>query len=687
MDNIVRRRIPSLSSAPTAPAFPNRTGQGTYNYNSGQLFTTTGDGIRVNAGNEGTSTGTIPKATNPNRQGQVQVENSQHPQQGNRPNSPSQIRWDSGKNQNVNQNNLYTAQPAVRQPLHQRGSPGQIRDQDRRGGYSHPEPDNPGLRYGKGQDRQHQSNSLSAHYEDQQLPQFSTQPVDAHHRGYTFDRHQQHGPPNPHQSQHGHDGRPKQTVVMPPQPSTLYQQHGGRGQTYLSQDQQPQFFPDNRPKYQDFTGQVQQHQFTTQMNANSNQYTGQTVQHNVHYTTPPARSAHLPPSNAQSAAQFSKGHSDNRSFCYEWMTDYTGKKFLVRTPISPQFQDTQHQQQWTLPPSTPLLQPSSSVRYQNGDVRYPQMGQQYQPQGNNSHSQNIQAAKYKCRIHPHTGLPYQVQVTPLPPSPAGMVHQSHFQPTPPFGHSQGRHQNDSQQQLFSHGMERSQQSFLQPCDKPDNTLSRNERVAGIVSLLEGGTTKKVPKVLEFAKKCPSKWSKLATMNNINLPLYAWGAVAELESSMSGRSQAMSEGVVLGKLRHLKHALEICCQNSNATDFTGYGWTLARDYVSKVSEEVDQQLIGWQDLEPAVRTATLVSAQMENPRPPPKHEFKIPTNPRQPDKKEPCTSYNKCTTEGKCDYEVAHPDKVCQKKHECSWCKVNKKQSWRHQAWKCKNKEH
>ena len=230
---------------------------------------------------------------------------------------------------------------------------------------------------------------------------------------------------------------------------------------------------------------------------------------------------------------------------------------------------------------------------------------------------------------------------------------------------------------------------MEPCDQSGNiSLSRHEQVAGIVSLLEGGTTKKQPKVLEFAKKCPSKWSKQATINNINLPLYAWGAVTELESSLSGRSQAMLDSVVLGKLRHLKHTLEICCQNSNATDFTGYSWTLARDYASKVSEEVDQSLMSWQDLDTGVRTSTLVSAQMEHPRPlppAPKYEPRVPL--KQAEKKDTCTSYNKCTTAGKCDYEVTNPDKSCLKKHECSWCIIHKKQSWRHQAWKCKNKDH
>jgi hypothetical protein len=56
-----------------------------------------------------------------------------------------------------------------------------------------------------------------------------------------------------------------------------------------------------------------------------------------------------------------------------------------------------------------------------------------------------------------------------------------------------------------------------------------------------------------------------------------------------------------------------------------------------------------------RTATLISSQMEHTRPPP--------TPREPkkvvgggEKKDVCTAYNKCKTEGKCDHEVSHPGK-------------------------------
>ena len=66
--------------------------------------------------------------------------------------------------------------------------------------------------------------------------------------------------------------------------------------------------------------------------------------------------------------------------------------------------------------------------------------------------------------------------------------------------------------------------------------------------------KKHSRLVEFAKMCPAKWAKQTTNASINLPLYTWGAVAELEAALSGRTKGLSEGELLGKLRHLKHIL-------------------------------------------------------------------------------------------------------------------------------------
>ena len=104
---------------------------------------------------------------------------------------------------------------------------------------------------------------------------------------------------------------------------------------------------------------------------------------------------------------------------------------------------------------------------------------------------------------------------------------------------------------------------------------------------------------------------------------------------------MSKDAMLGKLRHFINTMEVCCLNSSATDFTAYGWVLARDYATKVDNEVEQKLTTWQDMPAGVKTATLVSAQMENPRPALKTlSTRVATN----EKEELlCTTYNNCET--------------------------------------------
>ena len=91
----------------------------------------------------------------------------------------------------------------------------------------------------------------------------------------------------------------------------------------------------------------------------------------------------------------------------------------------------------------------------------------------------------------------------------------------------------------------------------------------------------------------------------------------------------------------------------------------------------------------VQTDQLVLAQMDFPRPVP--PLKRAGQGRETDSrfgqaKERCKTYNSCKTEDKCEYELAHPDKKCILKHECSWCKVNLKQSYKHQEWACKKKQ-
>ena len=75
------------------------------------------------------------------------------------------------------------------------------------------------------------------------------------------------------------------------------------------------------------------------------------------------------------------------------------------------------------------------------------------------------------------------------------------------------------------------------------------------------------------------------MENINLPLYTFGAVSELEASLSGRSEPLTATYTLAKLSHLKNIMDVCCLNSDSSDFVGYGWTIAKDYAMKVDASI------------------------------------------------------------------------------------------------------
>ena len=368
-----------------------------------------------------------------------------------------------------------------------------------------------------------------------------------------------------------------------------------------------------------------------------------------------------------------------------------GRKILVRTPLPPNHEAAlrshpgQQHQVATPPP-----------QYRTEFRCSPSTGRQWTVQVpvNTQSTPSVPAAvlpTYEWRIDPHTGEKFQVPVTG----------QSSLQgQTPQLVNKSihGQHQYIGTSPDVTRRDNSQLQSASRVLDQSSNsTLSSHERVAGIVSLLEGGGgSKKGPKVIEFSKKCPTKYSKQATLSNINLPLYAWGVIEEVEAALSGRSQSMQSATVLGKLRHLKNTLEVCCQNSSAHDFTGYGWTLAKDYSTKLNDEIEQGKTSWPDIPVEVKTSTLMSATMENPRPLPKVEARRQgtgagtgtgsgTGSGTGEKKELCTTYNKCTTEGKCEYEVANPSRTCLRKHECSWCRSHKNQCWRHQEWKCRNK--
>ena len=150
---------------------------------------------------------------------------------------------------------------------------------------------------------------------------------------------------------------------------------------------------------------------------------------------------------------------------------------------------------------------------------------------------------------------------------------------------------------------------------PGNIDQRvQDRIQGIVSFNDAGGAPKKSKLIDYAKKCPTKWAKDAKPANVNLALYGYAALAELESLLSCKSDHSTHEELLGRIRHVKNTFEVCCVNSDAKDFSAYGWVLAQDYAYKVENKVDQGITSWQSMSVGVQTADLVLAQCEYPRP-------------------------------------------------------------------------
>ena len=105
----------------------------------------------------------------------------------------------------------------------------------------------------------------------------------------------------------------------------------------------------------------------------------------------------------------------------------------------------------------------------------------------------------------------------------------------------------------------------------------------------------------------------------------------------------------------------------------------------MEDEVNVGIVNWANMQPGIRTSSLVAAQMDCPRGLSKPTQKTKESEKDRDKLV-CATYNKCLTKNKCEYEITYPDRTCQRKHECSWCKTTLGQSNKHQAWECKKKE-
>ena len=206
--------------------------------------------------------------------------------------------------------------------------------------------------------------------------------------------------------------------------------------------------------------------------------------------------------------------------------------------------------------------------------------------------------------------------------------------------------------------------------------------------------KEVPRVLtvsDWAKMCPTKSAASVTLKNMNLPMYLWGRLGELRAANAGICGSLPADELEARLRHIQTVLQVCMQNSVPSDFTNYGWELARCYDQQIQATMDSGLATWVGFDKEFpRTAHpgfMMEADREVQKPFKKKDSKGQENGEGSGvkSKKICPVFNSCRQRKKCQHEVDSPDNGrCKMKHECSHCKKEHGKSVFHQVWWCNN---
>ena len=91
---------------------------------------------------------------------------------------------------------------------------------------------------------------------------------------------------------------------------------------------------------------------------------------------------------------------------------------------------------------------------------------------------------------------------------------------------------------------------------------------------------------DHAKNLPVEFAKSASLKNMNFPLWVYGAVSELHSSLIGITPSMEQCVLEAKLQHILNVVHVTCLNSNAGEYKPVSWLVGRTYHSLVQAKVD-----------------------------------------------------------------------------------------------------
>lgn len=232
---------------------------------------------------------------------------------------------------------------------------------------------------------------------------------------------------------------------------------------------------------------------------------------------------------------------------------------------------------------------------------------------------------------------------------------------------------------------------LNPIAGMTGTVGNNTNNVSTVDQLYAATMRnKQLKAFEFAATGQFSYKHQLRQDNMNAITFAYGSFKHLEAARLGLIE-MNDDEFLARLRHLKNVYEVACLSSNLSSFTDNAWQVAREYDTRVVNDIESGAKTWSTLSKGLETDAIYCANqivdLKNKAKKPAKDPKDPKNPRgdKDRKSKPCTTYNTHRSSEGCYWEHNNKGESCIFEHFCSWCKTNRDVKEKHKLFDCEHK--
>ena len=122
-------------------------------------------------------------------------------------------------------------------------------------------------------------------------------------------------------------------------------------------------------------------------------------------------------------------------------------------------------------------------------------------------------------------------------------------------------------------------------------LANTNNVSTVDQLYAATMRNKQLKAFEFAATGQFSYKHQLKQDNMNAITFAYGSFKHLEAAKLGLIE-MNDDEFLARLRHLKNVYEVACLSSNLGSFTDNAWQVAREYDTRVVNDIESGAKTW-----------------------------------------------------------------------------------------------